>query len=111
MTHSRQCGDAPSVLVLPIKIGDVTATTVQMSLSEVLFDAAASFAVATSIDFMVVIGRAESAVSVGCRGAVVSCVANADGRFRTAARIDEFQILREVQCEADTRSAKRERAS
>ncbi len=77
---------------VPMQIGSVTATTVAVDLSGVVFDSPVAFAVGAPIEFSLALPAAIAPIQIRCRGVVARC----DGRgrrFEAASTIDVFTVI------------------
>jgi PilZ domain-containing protein len=81
-------------LNVPIRIGAVEATTLNVSLSGVSFVSPVAFPVSKPIAFSVVLRSASTPVQMDCRG-VVTRADPGEGGFVVAATIDQFRIASE----------------
>ena len=81
-------------LNVPIRVGIVEATTLNVSLSGVAFMSPVAFPVSEPIDFSVVLRAPTAPVQMDCRGVVIRAVPG-DGGFVVAATINQFRIASE----------------
>ena len=81
-------------LSVPIRIGGVDATTLNVSLSGVAFLSPVAFPISKPIDFSVVLRSPTSPVQMDCRG-VVTRADPSEGGFVVAATIEQFRIASE----------------
>jgi hypothetical protein len=81
-------------LSVPIRIGDIQATTVDMSLGGVAFMSPVAFGAHSNIAFSVVLRATGIPVQMDCRGTVTRSE-SAGAAFLVAATIDHFRIASE----------------
>lgn len=81
-------------LNVPIRVGIVEATTLNVSLSGVAFMSPVAFPVSEPIDFSVVLRSPIAPVQMDCRGIVTRAVPS-DGGYVVAATIAQFRIASE----------------
>lgn len=81
-------------LSVPIRVGGVEATTINVSLSGVAFKSPVSFPISQPIDFSVLLRSPFAPVQMDCRGVVTRADAEDDG-YVVAATIDQFRIASE----------------
>ena len=81
-------------LNVPIRVGSVEATTINVSLSGVAFRSPVSFPISEQIAFSVLLRSPFAPVQMDCRG-VVTRADPEDGAFVVAATIDQFRIASE----------------
>lgn len=82
-------------LSVPIRIGEVLATTVDLSLNGVAFMSPVSFAPQDSIHFSVTLRSSGFPVQMDCRGTVTRAEAATGSAYLVAATIDHFRIASE----------------
>ncbi|HEX7190101.1 MAG TPA: PilZ domain-containing protein [Thermoanaerobaculia bacterium] len=81
-------------LSVPIRVGAVEATTINVSLSGVAFKSPVPFPVSEPIAFSVLLRSPFAPVQMDCRG-IVTRADPEDGCFLVAATIDQFRIASE----------------
>lgn len=81
-------------LSVPIRVGSVEATTINVSLSGVAFKSPVPFPISEKIDFSVLLRSPFAPVQMDCRG-IVTRADPEDGGFVIAATIDQFRIASE----------------
>ena len=81
-------------LSVPIRVGAVEATTINVSLSGVAFKSPVSFPISEQIAFSVLLRSPFAPVQMDCRG-IVTRADPEEGGFVVAATIDQFRIASE----------------